>query len=133
MPDPSHETYVSLRDYFDHRLIELDRRITGVIDDRDARIQIALTAAKEETRKAETANDARLALLNEFRGQQADEAKKYVTTEIINQRFSSLEEKVSRNENMISNLIGKSALIGGLSALAGGLVVGIVLKIIGGG
>jgi len=167
MPNgPNTDLYVSLRDHFDARLAELDRRLTDTILDRDARVLIAMTAAKEAVDKAERAGtmaagaereatEKRLALLNEFRAQQADEARKYAERTVVAQQVSAIEERLSRNENgltsllatnqqfgdmekrlarqesLVASLQGRALALAGFGALIGGTVVGLLIRLIG--
>ena len=71
---------MSLKEHFDAIKVEQDRRI-----------EQALSAAREAVDKAEKAQERRLDLLNEFRGQAADESKKYALRETVD----SLGKQVS--------------------------------------
>jgi hypothetical protein len=122
---------VSLREYFEARLAEFDRRIGGVIEDRDTRIQIALTAAKEAVGKAEQANERRLELLNEFRAQQADESRKYALASIVEQAFDGQDKRIIRLETLLASLQGRALALAGFGALVGGIVTAFILKAIG--
>src|SRR5687768_811266 len=64
------------------------------IEDRDVRVNLALSAAKEAVSKAEAADEKRFSLLNEFRGQQADLATKYAAREYVDQAISALSDRV---------------------------------------
>ena len=75
------EACVSLKDHFDAVLRELGKRL----DDAD-------TNAKEAIKVANTAQEHRLNLLNEFRAQSSDEAKKYALRETVD----SLSSQVSK-------------------------------------
>jgi hypothetical protein len=77
--------YVSLKEHFQALLEGLDRRTEQTA--RDAR------AAVE---KAEKAQERRLDLLNEFRAQAGDEAKKYALREAVDGRLSSVETQIAR-------------------------------------
>ena len=66
------EACVSLKDHFDAVIREVGKRL----DDAD-------TNAKEAIRVANTAQEHRLNLLNEFRAQSSDEAKKYALRETV--------------------------------------------------
>jgi hypothetical protein len=65
-----------------------------LLDEQKQRVDLALSSADKAISKAEEATEKRLTLLNEFRGQQADEAKKYVPRETYDtslDRISVLE------------------------------------------
>ena len=66
------EACVSLKDHFDAVIAQVEKRL----DDADSN-------AKEAIRVASTAQEHRLNLLNEFRGQSADDAKKYALRETV--------------------------------------------------
>lgn len=118
---------VSLRDYLIGKIEEQDRRLTQLVEDRAERNKLAITAAKEAVTKAEAANERRLALLNEFRAQSADEAKKYVPREV----FGQMERRVSKNETIIANLQGKAILLSVGSASLGAAIAALVTKAFG--
>jgi len=63
---------VSLKDYFDEVLRQMDLRLRE-----------ADSNAKEAIKVANTAQEHRLNLLNEFRAQSSDEAKKYALRETV--------------------------------------------------
>ena len=66
------EACVSLQDHFREILKQMDRRLT------DADLN-----AKEAIKVANTAQEHRLNLLNEFRAQSSDESKKYALRETV--------------------------------------------------
>ncbi len=68
----SDELKVSLKEHFESKLGELDRRLTEAQRD-----------AKEAIKVATAAQEKRLDLLNEFRGQASDESKKYALKEVV--------------------------------------------------
>ena len=66
------EACVSLKEHFDAVIREMDRRLVD-----------AQNSAKEAIKVANTAQERRLDLLNEFRGQQKDESAKYALRETV--------------------------------------------------
>ncbi len=98
------------------------------IADRDVRVNLALSAAKEAVQKAEAADEKRFALLNEFRAQQADEARKYAPSELVNQSFKNLEDRLTRGEAHIAMLQGRALALAGFGALFGGAVGAMIVK-----
>jgi len=110
---------VSLKEHLEALIDGVDRRFTEVIADRDVRIQIALAAAKEAVDKAEKADDKRFTLLNEFRGQAADESKKYALRENVEQSLAAINERVNRAQNAVSTLQGRALALAGFGALLG--------------
>src|SRR5688572_19604450 len=101
------------------------------IADRDVRVNLALSSAKEAVTKAESADEKRFALLNEFRGQQADLATRYAAREWVDQKANELSGRVSRNESDIASLQGKALALAGFGALFGGVVGAMIIKTIG--
>lgn len=115
---------VKLREHLEGRISDLDRRLTEAIQGRDERVQLALSASKEAMQKAESANESRLALLNEFRAQAADESRKYALSEVIDPRLIRLEKEVA-------TLQGRAIAFAGFGALLGASVAGFVVKLAG--
>lgn len=101
------------------------------IEDRDVRVNLALSAAKEAVTKAEAADEKRFTLLNEFRGQQADEARKYATRESVEQSVAGLDHRLKSTEDGLATLQGRALALAGFGALFGGVVGALILKMIG--
>ena len=74
------EACVSLKDHFDAVIEQVEKRLDDADDN-----------AKEAIKVASTAQEHRLNLLNEFRAQSSDEAKKYASRETVD----SLAKQVS--------------------------------------
>ncbi len=109
-------------------LKELFDRTTS---DRDIRVNLALSAAKEAVTKAELSDEKRFALLNEFRGQSADEARKYATRESVDQIVGALDRRVGVNESALAMLQGRALALAAFGTLFGGIVGALVAKMIG--
>lgn len=120
---------VPLREYLEALINNLDRRLSGAIDDRDARIQLALAASKEAVLKAETANDKRLELLNEFRAQSADRDSRFALSEVVDQKFEALGKDIGRNTKDLAALQGRLIAIAGVGALFGAAVSALIVKL----
>jgi hypothetical protein len=101
------------------------------IADRDVRVNLALSAAKEAVMKAEAADEKRFALLNEFRGQQADEARKYATRDSVDQSITAIEHRLTIAEGAVATLQGRALALAGFGALFGGVVGAMIIKTIG--
>jgi len=101
------------------------------IADRDVRVNLALSAAKEAVTKAELSDEKRFALLNEFRGQSVEEARKYATRESVEQMTIALERRVGINETSLATLQGRALALAGFGALFGGVVGAMIVKTIG--
>jgi len=117
---PTDWTIITLKELFDR-----------TIEDRDVRVNLALSAAKEAVAKAEASDEKRFALLNEFRGQQADESRKYATRESVDQSVANLANRITRNENGVATLQGRAMALAGFGALIGGLIGAMIVKMIG--
>ncbi len=88
--------------------LELTRieKVEAQVRSASREIQIVLDASRQAIEKAEHANDRRLDLLNEFRAQQSDEAKKYLQRsehasfkEQVTDRLSGMELRQARAES----------------------------------
>ena len=101
------------------------------IKDRDIRVELALSAQEKAVVKAEAAINERLALLNEFRAQQSDEARKYALRELVEQIRKEMSERIGRQETITATLQGRALALAGFGALVGGLMVGLVMKLAG--
>lgn len=117
MPGGTEWTITTLKELFDR-----------TIADRDVRVNLALSAAKEAVAKAEAADEKRFALLNEFRGQQADESRKYATRELVEQLVSSLSHRIGAVEVAVSSLQGRALALAGFGALFGGVIGASIAK-----
>ncbi len=67
-----------------------------LLAEQDKRIQQALTASSIAVDKAEKAQERRLDLLNEFRAQASDEARKYALREAVEDRLGKIETNIAR-------------------------------------
>lgn len=98
---------VSLREYVDVQLAAIRELVNQArVSDKEA-IAIALTASQKAVDKAEDAQDARLALLNEFRGQMADQARSYLRTDEASLRFGNIEVGISSLNNRLATIEGR--------------------------
>lgn len=113
-------TIATLKEHFD-----------TITADRDVRVNLALSAAKEAVTKAEAADEKRFALLNEFRGQSADESRKFALRESVDQSLSAILDRMSRSEATVSNLQGRALALAGFGAVFGGLVGAVAAKFFG--
>lgn len=91
------DSYVSIKQHFDALQEEQDRRTDREFDS----IRMAVD-------KANVALERRLDLLNEFRAQAGDEAKKYAST----QQLESVRELVDLNTTQVARLYGGLAVVG---------------------
>jgi hypothetical protein len=124
-PDPTcrHSEVVSLREYFEMRLIEMQRLW-------EAEHQALIKA----TEMADQANDHRLASMNEFREQLREQAGKFITRDEIKLMLDPVCEDVRSLRDSRNVLAGKAsqssvdrALVFGVIGIAIG-VLGIVLQ-----
>lgn len=115
---PSEWNITTLKELFDR-----------TIADRDVRVNLALSAAKEAVTKAEAADEKRFALLNEFRAQQADESAKYSTRESVEQAIKANDRRVTALESGLATLQGRALALGALGTIFGGVVGGLIIKL----
>jgi hypothetical protein len=106
----------------------LKEHFAAIIADRDVRVNLALSAAKEAVAKAEAADEKRFALLNEFRAQQADEARKYAPSELVNQKFDDLSGRLGRSETAIASLQGRALALVAIGAIVGAIASAVISK-----
>lgn len=111
---------VPLREYLE-ALIRAERERTDQ----------ALASAKEAISKAEASNERRLALLNEFRSQAADESQKYAMKDAMEQALLAVNERIVRNASDIATLQGRSLALAGFGALLGSLLTAGFLLLVG--
>lgn len=98
---------VSLREYVDVQLAAIRELVNQArVSDKEA-IAIALSASEKALDKAESAQDARLALLNEFRGQAADQARAYMRADEASVRFANIETVQSSLNNRLATIEGR--------------------------
>ena len=122
---------VSLKEHFDRRFEDLDRRLSEARLADEKRTQLALTANKEAVDKAEQANERRLGLLNEFRGQAAEESRKYVPRETYDLAIGQLQAKVAGFDTVVASLQGRALALAGFGALIGGAAVAVFMRFLG--
>lgn len=122
---------VKLREHLEGQITSLDRRLTDAIEGRDVRVQLALSAAKDAMVKAEAATDSRLALLNEFRAQAAEESRKYALSDVIDPKFEAMDKRIQRNEGIVNTLQGRAIAFAGFGALLGASLAGFIVKLAG--
>jgi len=81
---------IDLKEHFDALFAERDKRE----EERDKRVAQEVVSIRAAVDKAEAAADKRFALLNEFRGQAADEASRYALRENVEQIFTELRKAI---------------------------------------
>lgn len=122
---------VPLREHLEALISNVDERLSGAIDDRDARIQLALAASKEAVLKAEAANEKRLELLNEFQAQSADRDSRFALTEVVDTKLETLAGEIGRNAKDLAALQGRLIAIASVGALFGAAIGGLIAKLTG--
>jgi hypothetical protein len=83
--DRAHQEVVSLRDYIESRLEAIERAT-----------EVAITASQRAVEKAEIANNARFASVNEFRQALQDQTREYLPRAEFTIHHRTLEEKVDK-------------------------------------
>lgn len=119
---------VSLLTHVNQRFEDFDRRLIDARTADAARVQLALTAAKEAVDKAEQANEKRLVLLNEFRNQAAEESRKYVPRETYDLAISQYNARFTVIEQAGATLQGRAIAFAGFGALVSGAAVAVIMK-----
>ena len=79
----SHREYVTLKEYIESRLDSMQRAT-----------EVAIQAAQRATEKAETANNARFANVNEFRQALQDQTREYLPRAEFNIQHKAIEDRV---------------------------------------
>jgi hypothetical protein len=95
-----HDVYVSIKEHFEALMQDQQRQIDQIRRD-----------AGEAITKASTALEKRLDLLNEFRGQAAEESKKYLSRTEYEQNHFSLREIVDGLGTQVARLYGGLAVV----------------------
>lgn len=96
-------------------------------------VQTALLAAEKAVAKAETAAEKRFEAQNEFRAQLSDQAATFLPRAEAETRIAALSEKtdakfetenlrVTRNENLLSNIQGRMIAYGAVGAAIGSIL-----------
>jgi hypothetical protein len=83
-----------LREAFEKRMDERDRRCEDRFQYQDEKTTLALTASKEAIGKAEGATEKRFDAVNEFRGTLSDQAATLLPRAEANSRFDNYDEKI---------------------------------------
>lgn len=112
------------------RIAALDRRLTENLTALDRATQVAMTAAKEAVNKAEIASEKRFESVNEFRGQLADQAARFIGRAEVEAIVNGVKENIGRIDGQLANAAGRGAGAGDLwkAILAG---VGMLLAAAG--
>lgn len=134
------------------RRIETERReIHKTEDTLNQRIDLAVEAAKERwvatqekitlldqmhqqrwqcseeaIRKSEAATEKRFDGVNQFRAQLADQNATFARTEVMDAKFTSMDQRIGKNENILSNIQGRSAILMGTIALISGVLGAVI-------
>ena len=83
-----------------------------------ANVQLALQSADKAVSKAEDAAERRFEGLNELRAMANDQAQKYISTEVANEKFKTIDNVLTDHGNRISSMEGRFLAVGTVSALA---------------
>ena len=119
--EESHQEYVTLRDYMESRLESIERAT-----------EVAVAAANRAMEKAEIANNARFAQVNEFRQALADQTREYLPRNEWGVQHTALIDRISAMERAMVHATGRTAGIGGLgSVVLGAFVIVTALSALG--
>ena len=83
-----------------------------------ANVQLALQSADKAVNKAEEAAEKRFEGLNELRNMANDQAQKYISVEVANEKFKTIDNVLADHGNRISSMEGRFLAVGTVSALA---------------
>ena len=95
-----HDVYVSIKEHFKELMADQQRQIDQIRRD-----------ASEAIGKASTALEKRLDLLNEFRGQAAEESRRFLPRLEYEQNHQSLRETVDSLGTQVARLYGGLAVV----------------------
>jgi hypothetical protein len=90
-------------------LVEADKRYTQQFIAQEKMVTAAFKAADMALNKAVESSDARLAAMNEFRGALTDQATQMLSRTEANQRITTLEDRITKLENIESRSAGFSS------------------------
>ena len=110
---------VSLRDYFDQRLEEMNCRFKQRFEEVDSNVH-----------KAEDQLNHRLEGMNEFRSSMKDQAATFMTRSEYDYAHRNLDEKIRAMELAKANFEGRAATISGLVSVAVSIVTGVVIFVV---
>jgi uncharacterized protein (DUF885 family) len=95
-----HDVYVSIKEHFEALMQDQQRQIDQIRKD-----------ASEAITKASTALEKRLDLLNEFRGQAAEESRRFLPRLEYDQNHQSMRETVDSLGTQVARLYGGLAVV----------------------
>jgi hypothetical protein len=120
---------VSVLDHINARLAEMDLRYTQRHDAAQKAVEAALAAAEKAVGKAEIAATRRFEAVNEFRGQLADQAGRFLTRDEYEARHQSLAERIAAIKEIVDKDTGRgTGLQSGWGYLIG--AVGLISAVI---
>lgn len=122
---------ITLREYLDGRITELDRVLTERIAMQAQMLAAAQAAAESAAAAADRANERRLDLLNEFRAQSKDEQATFVPRETFDSRNDAIAARLQKVEAEIAVLQGRLIGFTAAGALFGGAVAEAISHLFG--
>lgn len=109
---------VPLKEYFENRLCELNKRFSERVDE-----------INENVVKAEHQLNHRLEGMNEFRESLRDQSARFLTRAEYDYAHKAIDEKVRSMELARANFEGRVATIASLVSIAVSIMVGVVIFI----
>lgn len=141
LPSRAEESHVPLREHIEALIVALRQETASSFASVRREFDATDRTAKEATDKANSAMDKRLDHMNEFRDQLRDQAAKFVTRDLVDERIVALEkllngktdsngERIGRLETKGSNLDGRFWAIGAVVIVVNLLiaVAGLLLR-----
>lgn len=103
--DERERVAAALRVGMNERITALDKLLMAKIDAKAIEFRAIHEASQAAVAKAEDAIQRRLDLLNGFRAQMADEAKRYAPREVVDAQVADLRRQVSELGEKVGKLV----------------------------
>jgi predicted DsbA family dithiol-disulfide isomerase len=100
----------------------LKAHFDAVLSARKEYFDARLMGSEEDKKSALESLNKRLDLLNEFRGQAGDDAKRYAQSDVVDQQVDALQKRITTVENFQLVQAGQSKGIGSVAAVAMGVI-----------
>jgi hypothetical protein len=113
-PGAALETTLSLREYFEHRLVEMDRLYMTMFQGQKEATALAMSNAEKALIKSDEAYTRKLESLNELRGVVTDQQQEFAKKSEIGLMLDNLQERCETNHSLIMSLQARSAGMGSL-------------------
>lgn len=102
-------TVATLQAHLNTRIDELDRRLTGQIQNEAEKARMNLRAAEEAISKAEKATELRFTSVNEFRATLSDQANTLIPRAEVLAYFQRLTDQMNNVQSRLDRIEGTKA------------------------